>query len=300
VAPTLVVLAGGLGSRFGGPKQLEPVGAGGATLMDYSVYDAAGAGFGRVVFVLRPDIAAEFEATRGRLYRRRLPVELALQRLEDLPAGFSPPAARPRPWGTAQAVWAARDRLDGPFAVLNADDFYGRAAIVAIAEFLRGVPAGAAEYAVVGYRLDGTMSPGGGVNRAVLEPDAGGWVTGLAEVRGLRATDEGDFRGEVLGQARQYPGATPVSMNCWGFTPAVLPAIERRLRAFLEAGPAPSAELQLPDVIAAEIRDSHARVRLLTPESRWCGITYPGDTPAVRATIAELVRRGEYPADLWS
>ncbi len=203
---TLVVLAAGMGSRYGGLKQLDPLGPGGATLMDYSVYDAWRAGFTRVVFVIRPDIAAEFAATVSDRYLSRLQIETAHQRLDAVPAGFVLPAARTRPWGTTQAVLAAAPKLSGPFAVLNADDFYGRQSLQAVADFLRRAPLDGHHHAVVGYRLDATASPAGGVNRALLEQAADGHLRHITELRELTRTADGELRGPGRPRPENGPG----------------------------------------------------------------------------------------------
>ena len=296
---TLLFLAAGLGSRFGGLKQLEPLGPHGATLMDYSIFDALQAGFTRVVFVIRDEIVDEFERTVGARYRGTLDVETVCQRLDALPPGVSSPAGRTRPWGTAQAVLAARDRLHGPFAVLNADDCYGRAAIEELGAFLQRSAAGAAEHAVVGYRLDLTESPSGGVNRALLRCDADGMLLEVLELADLSRTASGEYAGLRDGRPERVPAGSLVSMNLWGFTQAILPVLDGALRRFLEARPAPTAELRVADAVQEGIDRHEAVVRVLPTTSRWCGVTHPSDRDWVRATLSELVRGGVYPERMW-
>jgi dTDP-glucose pyrophosphorylase len=295
---TLVVLAAGLGSRFGGLKQLEPLGPDGSPLMDYSVYDAWRSGFGRAVFVIRPDIAEVFSRSIGSKYRGRVSVETAFQRLEDLPAGHSVPPGRTRPWGTTQAVLAARAALSGPFAVLNADDFYGQDALGAVARFLVA-PGGPTRHAVVGYRLDRTVSPAGGVNRAVLERNPDGTLAKAVEVLDLVAAVGGGFRGRVGTTSAVYPPDAPVSMNLWGLQPSILPVFERGFLRFLDAGPGERDEYYLPAAIQDAIATAGATVTVLPSTGRWCGVTYPEDRDWVRDFLREEVRAGRYPATLW-
>jgi len=284
-----------MGSRFGGPKQFAPLGPGGATLMDYSVYDARRAGFGRVVFVIRPDVAewgAQRTARPG-----GLPAQVVFQRAEDLPAGFALPPERRKPWGTAHAVRAARHAVKGPFAVLNADDFYGRPAFEAAARFLQDGPA-AGHHGVIGYRLDGTLSESGGVSRALLEPGPDGTLGAISELHGLRRDYGGMVRGARDGVPILVPGEAPVSMNFWLFAPGIFDRIELDFTAFLAAGPGPTDECYLPEVLQRAIAEEAARVTVLTPDSGWCGVTFPEDVPGVRARLAALTAAGEYPPEL--
>jgi NDP-sugar pyrophosphorylase family protein len=293
---TLVVLAAGLGSRFGGLKQLEPVGPGGATLMDYSVFDALRAGFRRVAFVIRPEMADAFDRSIGDRYRGRVEVAIACQRLDELPAGAAIPPGRTRPWGTTQAVLAAGPLLSGPFAVLNADDFYGRDALAAVGRFLG--EAAPDTCGVVGYRLEQTASAAGGVNRAVLEQAGDGSLTGIVEVHNLLRVAEGRFQGEVGGAPRIVAADALVSMNLWALTPSVLPKLAAGFKAFLRRGPGLSGEYYLPSAVQELLAAGSLRVKVLPTTSRWCGMTHPADRPWVEATLRELVAAGEYPAQL--
>ena len=300
--PTLLVLAAGMGSRFGGLKQLASVGPDGATLMDYAVFDAVRAGFGRVVFVVRPEFAAAFEDRILPRFRPHVAVATALQRPDD-PPGTVFPANRTKPWGTAHAVLAARAVVTEPFAVVNADDFYGRGAYEAMAAFLTTPPRGEPPaFALAGYRLDRTLSPSGPVNRAVCSASAGGWLESVAEVLHLEADTSGGVVGEDGGTWRRYDGAQPVSMNFWAFTPAVFPHLESGFRDFLAGGSAAFAERReflIPTVVQELVRRGAARVRVIPTESRWTGMTYPDDLARVVETIGEMVREGEYPERLW-
>lgn len=296
---TLVVLAAGLGSRYGGLKQLDRLGPGGATLMDYSVFDAWRAGFSRVVFVIRPELARDFAEAVGNRYLSRLQVSTAEQRLEDVPSGFVMPASRTRPWGTTQAVLAAASQLQGPFAVLNADDFYGRQSLQAVADFLRRSASGSRHHAVVGYRLDATASPAGGVNRALLEQGPDGRLRHIAELRELTRSADGSFATPVGAGQRIVPADALVSMNLWGFMPSVLPALRSAFDAFMAGGPGEREECYLPDAVQVSMARGEATVEVLPTSDRWCGVTYAEDRAWVGAALQSMVDDGRYPATLW-
>lgn len=281
----LVILAAGLGSRYGGLKQLEAVGPGGATLMDYSLYDAHRAGFGEAVFVIRPDMQETFGDYAAR-FEPRLPWRAALQRLEDVPPGVGVPSSRTKPWGTAHAVLAAAPFVRGPFAVLNADDFYGAEAFAALAEFLRHHAGDRPpSHAIVGYRLRDTISEAGPVNRAVCRIDAEGWLRSIEEVTGIEAGS--DAQGIV-------------SMNLWGFTPAVFDTLRDGVIEFFGSGDTRQEEYLLPTVIRSAVQRGECRVRVLEPAGRWFGITHRADRPRVAAALRALVDAGRYPERLWA
>jgi NDP-sugar pyrophosphorylase family protein len=293
---SLVVLAAGLGSRYGGLKQFDPIGPGGTTLMDFSVHDARRSGFSRFVFVTRPELADQLGTHLKARYGSSLDLAVALQRQEDLPAGHPPVLTRTRPWGTSHAVWAARHEVRGGFAVLNADDFYGRAALESAADFLKG--AIGHRFAVVGYRLDRTASEAGGVSRAVLERRPDGDLSHVTEVHDLVAASEGRFRGQVDGEPRIVAADALVSMNLWAFTPAIFPPIAEGFHRFLQQGQGDSAEYRLPDAIQSMIHTGRARVSVLPTDSHWAGVTYQADRPRVQAFLQQLVDSGAYPAQL--
>jgi NDP-sugar pyrophosphorylase family protein len=289
-APSLLVLAAGMGSRYGGLKQIEPVGPSGETLLDYAVFDALRAGFGRVVFVIRRDIREIFREKVGARYADRAPVDYVFQELEDLPAGFRAPSARGKPWGTGHAVWCARAAVAENFAAINADDFYGADSFRQLAAFLRGRPA-ASHFALVGFELAQTLSEHGTVARGVCEVK-GGRLVSIAETAGISTAD--------VGPGRKFSGAEIVSMNCWGFTPALFPALEALLREFLAAhGDDPKSEFYLPEAVGSLVAREEASVNVLSTRASWFGMTHREDKPRVAADIAELVRRGEYPAKLF-
>jgi hypothetical protein len=297
--PTLVVLAAGLGSRFGGPKQLEGVGPGGATLMDYAVFDAVRSGFGKVVFVIRPELEATFTTEILPRFARRVPVAVALQH-PSVPPGFTRPAGRTKPWGTAHAVLAAAGAVHEPFAVANADDFYGSAAYAAIAAFLREPPPGGPPaYAIAGFPLDRTVSAAGSVNRAVCGVSPDGWLTTVTEVLNIEADPAGGYRGEAHGTVRRFAGSEPVSMNLWAFTPDFFPRLESGFAAFLrDPDGLERREFLIPTLVQQLVAQGAARVRVLPTDSRWTGITHPADRAVVAARLRALVAAGAYPADL--
>jgi hypothetical protein len=298
---SLVVLAAGMGSRYGGLKQIDPVGPGGETVLDYAVFDALRAGFTRMVFVIRRDFEALFREQIGARYAGRAQVDYVFQSLDALPAGFTPPAGREKPWGTGHAVWCARDALADNFAVINADDFYGADSFAQLARFLgsagRGdasaAPGAPARFAMVGFRLANTLSEHGTVSRGVCTTDAAGGLQSIVEQPGIAAED--------VGAGRKYAGDTVVSMNCWGFTPALCAGLDVQFREFLAArGGEAKSEFYLPAAVSTMIARGEATVRVLPTESTWFGVTYREDKPRVAAAIAELVRAGRYPARLWA
>ncbi len=291
----LVILAAGLGRRFGGLKQLAAVGPCAETLMDYSVYDAVQAGFDRVVFVIRPDMQPEFEARIGRRYADCVPVSYALQECDAAPG-------RTKPWGTGHAVLAVRAVVNVPLAVANADDFYGAGAFKAIAGFLDGLTgeSGVPTYGLVTYALRDTLPPAGTVNRAMLRATPEGWLTDIVEVVGIQRDGHKGRISAPGGQSELIDGDQRVSMNLWGFTPAVFEQLERGFRDFLaDNARAPDAEYYLPHAIEQCVRDGRARVKTLASNSVWCGVTHPRDTQHVSEIIRQLVERGDYPAPLW-
>jgi hypothetical protein len=296
---TLVVLAAGMGSRYGGMKQLEGVGPAGETLMDYSVYDAVRAGFTRVVFVIRPEMETAFRAFATGRYGSQIGVTTAHQRLDDLPAGFVVPVERRKPWGTAHAVLAAEPGVTGPFVVVNADDFYGEPAYVAAARFLKTEAGGSPPaWAVVGYRLRDTLSEAGGVNRGVCHTDAQGWLQGIEEVLDIEVARDG-YSGRAGATLRHFDGREPVSMNMWAFTPDVFGLLRGGFVEFLRNEGLERREYLLPTVAQEAVRHGEARIRVLDAGSQWHGMTYPDDRRVVAAALRMLTTSGRYPSPLW-
>ena len=293
-APTLLVLAAGLGSRYGGLKQLDPVGPGGETLLDYSVHDALRAGFDRVVFLIRRDIEHDFRAMIGARYEGRIAVGYAFQELDDLPPGFTPQPGRAKPWGTAHAVWSARDAISAPFASINADDFYGADSFHQLGAFLSSVDPAArpAHFAMAGYRLDKTLSEHGTVARGICQVAPDGLLRGVEELTDLARRSNGT----IASGDRTFSPETPVSMNFWGFNPQIFPLLENVLRDFLAQNAAnEKAECYIPSAVADLVDAGVATVRVLPTNADWFGVTYREDRTRVVASIAKLVSAGTYP-----
>lgn len=287
--PTLVVLAAGAGSRYGGLKQLAPVGRHGEVLFDYGIYDAARAGFRRVVFVIRPEFEESCRRHVAEVLGSGLEILFVHQALESAPAG------RTKPWGTGHAVLAAAAGIQGPFAVMNADDWYG----VEAYRLLAGHFAASAEHALVGYTLRETLSVHGGVSRAIAELDSRGYLSRLTEVTGIARSGAAYAGRTIAGHAVTLDGSEVVSMNLWGFTPAMLPVLERQFAQFLNArGTDPKAEFLLSEAVGAQVAAGEARVRVLPTAERWFGMTYAADDTTVRNEIQRLVQAGRYPDNL--
>ena len=302
MAATLVIMAAGVGSRYGGLKQLEPIGPGGESLMEYSIYDASRSGFDRIVLVIRPETEAEFRDLLDARIGSRTPVEYVFQTLGDLPHGVAPVVNRSKPWGTGHAVLVAERAVSGPFAVVNADDFYGADAFAALGGFLSTDPGGGVPvFALPGFQVGPTLSEVGAVSRGLCRADGDGWLQEIYEILKLRKHGEGGRYSDQDGTEHDVCGDELVSMNMWGFTPAIFPELRVRFREFLDGleGADDGVEFLLPDVVQEMIDQGRARVRVLRHDGRWCGITFPEDRDRVRSFIAGLVERGAYPARLW-
>ncbi|MGE5599380.1 MAG: sugar phosphate nucleotidyltransferase [Bacteroidota bacterium] len=299
--PTLVVMAAGMGSRYGGLKQIDPVGPRGEIILDYSLYDARRAGFGKVVFVVKEETAELFRATIGRRVEGHLETAYVCQRLDDLPAGFAAPEGREKPWGTAHAVYAARAEVSGTFAVINADDFYGPSSYRLLAAHLDRIMEESHEYCLVGYVLANTLTENGSVSRGVCRVDEDGYLREIREHTRIERRDGRIVSAPDGGTGTELPADSTVSMNMWGFTPRVLREIEARFPEFLRANAANlmRAEFFLPDLVMALLTEGKARVKVLRTGERWFGVTYRQDKPAVAAAVARLAEAGVYPADLW-
>jgi hypothetical protein len=302
--PTLLVLAAGMGSRYAGLKQIEGFGPSGETIIDYSIHDALAAGFGKVVFVIRRDFEAAFRAAVGARYERRTAVEYVFQQLDELPPGFTVTPGRTKPWGTAHAVWCARRAITEPFVSINADDYYGKQAFKALAAELAPTPAPSdvPAYAMVGYPILRSLSDHAAVTRAICEVDAAGYLEALVERMKVERTANVARYVDESGAAHALTGREVVSMNIWGFTPAVFAQMEGHFTRFLEAQRrAPqSSECLIPVVVGELLREKAARVRVLPTTDAWFGVTHPEDRPGVMKTLREMVARGEYPSPIWA
>jgi hypothetical protein len=300
----LVVLAAGMGSRFGGLKQVAPVGPGGELLIEYSAYDARRAGFGRVVFVIRRDIEKDFRAAIGRRLEAKMEVAYAFQELGDLPPPHPAVPGRTKPWGTGQAVLATEPMVRGPFAVINADDFYGAAAYSELADHFRGAGGatgpGRPVYALVGYPLRQTLSEHGAVNRGVCAVDVAGRLTGIDEVLKIEPTTGGRARHPLAwGGWGELSGEEIVSMTCFGFAPVFFGQLRGLFADFLvKYGQSETAEFYLPVAVGALVQAGYADVHLLKSEDAWFGMTYREEVPAALAAIRRLVDQGVYPERL--
>ena len=298
---TLVVLAAGIGSRYGGIKQMDPMGPGGEFIIDYSVYDAIRAGFNRVVFVISRGIRDDFVGIIGSRLARRIAVEYAVQDLSDIPARFSVPPDRKKPWGTGHATLAAAAAVNGPFAVINADDFYGRQSFMALAEFLRSCNGKKGHYAMVGFRLKNTLSEFGQVCRGVCSIGADDLLARVVERTSIEKTETGARCPRGDGGFDVFSGEETVSMNMWGFTPDIFDFLRSHFEAFLrENAGNPKAEFYLPTVVDALISEGRVSVKVLATPERWFGVTYPQDKRNAVDEIRRLVANGTYPARLWA
>ena len=303
--PVLVVMAAGMGSRYGGLKQIDPVGPMGQLIIDYSIYDAKRAGFDTVVFVIKHEIEDTFKSAIGDRLSKYINVRYAYQELTDLPEGYTVPEGRVKPWGTAHAILAARNVVDGPFAVVNADDYYGPQAFQVIYDYLSATPdrPGCYEFAMVGYQLGNTVTEHGHVARGVCEEDENGFLTAVTE-RTRIEKDGADARFTEDDGATWTPisGKAIVSMNLWGLKRSFIDEAWDRFPAFLDSALAQNptkGEYYLPSVISQLISEGKARAKVLRSADKWHGVTYQADKPAVVAAIAEKVASGMYPADLW-
>ena len=297
---SLVILAAGIGHRYGGLKQVDPVGPSGEIVVDYSVFDAMRAGFDRVVFVIRREIEPDFRSTIGARIASRLPVRYVYQELADLPAPFTPPADRKRPWGTGHAVLAARAAVDGPFAAINADDFYGAASYRLLADGLRRCSLGNARYCMVAFVLRNTLSEHGSVARGICQVTDAGLLGSVVERTRIEKQGDGARAPLEDGSALTLTGDEPVSMNMWGFTATVFGFLEEGFARFLaRSGRDLKAEFFVPSVVDELIRERRATVDVLTTPEQWAGVTYPQDKPAVVEHIRKLIAAGVYPPRLW-
>ncbi len=298
VSPTLLVLAAGLGSRYGGLKQVEAVGPGGETIIDYSVYDALCAGFRKLVFVVRREMERAFRQMIGARFEERIAVEYVFQELDGIPAGYSVPMGRTKPWGTAHAILSASAAIDEPFAAINADDFYGAAAFRVLAEHLR---MGTGDYAMVGFVLRNTLSEFGAVARGVCRVSGDGYLEDVVELTKIERDGEGVHNTNAAGQVSRLTGDEIVSMNMWGFTPRIFGELEDGFKEFLaRRGSDARAEYYIPSVVNDLVAARRARIKVLRTDDAWFGVTYREDQTRVVESVGRLIRDGNYPERLWA
>ncbi len=300
--PTLLIMAAGMGSRFGGLKQIAPVGPENSTLLDYSIYDAIKAGFGKVVFIIRRDIEADFRKAIGQKWEKKIEVGYVFQELSMVPGEFIVPQGRRKPWGTGHAIWVARDMVREPFTVINADDYYGRNSYEVLLQGLQGLKdAKKSEYFMVGFRLKNTLSENGTVSRGICEVGSDGYL--LKVVERLKIAKGGD-KAKCLDSGMEVAfltGFETASMNMWGFTPEIFNQLETLFKDFLAAkGQEEKSEFLIPQVVDQLLSEKKSTVKVLSTRDPWFGITYPEDKAAVSESIGKLIRDGFYPQKLWA
>ena len=299
--PTLLVLAAGMGSRYGGLKQIDPMGPSGETILDYSVYDAIRARFGKVVFIIRPDFEKDFQERIVHKFADKIAVGFAFQTLDRLPADFKIPEGREKPWGTTHAILCARACVQTPFAVINADDFYGRDSYAVLSEQLKKLSNESTAYCMVGFTLKNTLSEHGTVARGVCKADAQGLLTDIDEMTKIAKTPQGGLNTAADGKVTELSGNEPVSMNMWGFTPHIFKQLEVLFDEFLATkGQELKSECYIPLSVGSLVRSGQATCLVLRTDSTWFGVTYREDKAVVQASIIEEVKRGAYPENLWA
>lgn len=299
---SLLILAAGMGSRYGGLKQLDQMGPNGETVMDYSVFDAMRAGFDRIIFVIRKDFEEEFKKVIAKRYENKINIEFAFQDLHDLPAGFTPPAERIKPWGTGHAVYAARNLLNEPFAVINADDFYGKDSYAQLAEYLKNPPSGKlVRGCIASFKLSNTLSENGYVSRGICTDDGNGHLSKVVENTKIFRRQDGqivslmDDGNEVL-----LSGDEPASMNSWGFMPEIVNELENLFVEFLNKNENElKSEFYLPFVVDSLINSGKAEISMRYSKDSWFGVTYKEDRPTVQAALHKLAESGAYPEKLF-
>lgn len=302
--PTLVVLAAGIGRRYGGLKQLDPIGPNGEIIIDYSIYDALNAGFGKVVFVVKQEIEEAVRERVGRAIEKRCETAYVMQRIGDLPEGFEAPPERQKPWGTAHATLSCKNVVHSPFGVINADDFYGRYSYKTLCDYLKNARDrhGVYDYSMVGYVLENTLTEHGHVARGVCTVDQDGFLVEIHERTRIEKFGEISKYTEGGEHWVEIPKGSIVSMNMWGFTPSLFSELEARFPRFLQKNSdnIQKAEYFLPDVVDDLLKETRATVKVLSTNERWYGVTYQQDKPRVNQAIRDLIRRGVYPENLWS
>lgn len=299
--PTLVILAAGIGSRYGGLKQIDPIGPAGETILDYSVYDAIRAGFNKVVFIIRKEIENDFREVFVNKLEPHIEIELVYQELDKLPAGYAVPEGRTKPWGTGHALMMTAGKVHTPFAIINADDYYGPDAFRTLAAFFEEQQAsGDQDYAMVAYELRNTLSDFGSVARGICVSDRDNWLKSVTEMTKIERVGDEIINTMPDGGIVKLEEETLVSMNFWGFTPSVYKHIDTEFIKFLDAnGQTEKAEFYIPVLVDTLIKSGLEKVKVLSNPGQWFGITYKEDKPLVVEKIRALIRNGEYPESLW-
>lgn len=303
--PVLTILAAGMGNRYGGLKQIDPVGANGELIIDYSIYDAITAGFDKVVFIIKKEIESDFRDVIGRRIEKYVDSEYAFQELHALPSGFAIPEGRTKPWGTAHALLAAKELLKRPFAVINADDYYGRSAFKTLYNWFSATNSNNLKnhFAMVGYRIENTVTESGCVARGVCQADEKGFLTSIAERTMVEKTESGARFSEDGGKTWfSIPSGSLVSMNFWGLNEGFFRALEQKFRDFLEKNipvNPQKCEYLLPFEINSQIQSGHADVKVLESVDTWYGITYKNDKNDVMKAMSKKHNNGDYPTPLW-
>lgn len=302
--PSLVVMAAGIGSRYGSVKQIDTFGPHGETIIDYSIYDAIQAGFGKVVFIIRKSIEEEFQKTFYNKFADKIKIEYVFQEVEKVPEGINFTPERQKPWGTGHALLMAHEKVNEPFAVINADDFYGQESFRIIASFLSQLSNGdQGDYALIGYQLNKTLSEHGHVSRGVCSVNSNNHLQGVTERTKIYRRNDGNivYLDEQDGEEKVIDDHETVSMNLFGFTPDIFGYLDKYFREFIEnKGDDLKSEFYLPFVINQLIKKGKVDVNVLKTPEQWFGVTYPEDKPVARDKIADLIRQGYYPEKLWS
>jgi choline kinase len=303
IKPTLVVMAAGMGSRYGGLKQIDPVGPNGEIIIEYSIYDALKAGFGKVVFVIKEELLESFKDSIGRKVEGLVETAYVFQKVDIVPAGYSVPIERTKPWGTAHAIMCCKNHVNTPFLVINADDFYGASTFKLIHDYLVNLEDSKEfyQYSMVGFKLENTLTDHGHVARGVCEVDSSGYLTSIKERTQIQRFEDGAKYTEDGEHWVAIPEGSTVSMNTWGLTPIIFEELEKKFPIFLEENKNNilKAEYLLPCLIDSLIAEDKAKVEVLTSEEQWYGVTYKEDKAIVKTAIMNLVDKGEYPVNLW-
>jgi len=298
--PTLLILAAGMGSRYGGLKQIDPIGPHGETIMDYSIHDAMGAGFGKLVFVIRHRFEEPFKEKIGGKFDGLLDVEYVFQELDACLNGFQAPPGRKKPWGTGHAILMGKDAIDTPFAVINADDYYGIDSFQRMARFLSGGEISPDNHAMVGFKLRNTLSEHGAVARGLCRCDEKLFLQNITERTSIEKAGESAVYKDENGVIQKLSGDEIVSMNLWGFHPCFFDTLATGFDIFLkEKGGLPGAEYFITIPVSRLVENRQARVKILPTHDRWFGVTYPGDKPVAQQSIRKLIEAGTYPSKLW-